>query len=356
MTHQIRPPIKVKTLLSACRRVLSGYSPLLSIEITRECPLSCPGCYAYGGNHLGAGITLRQLADLRGDALVEGVLSLIRKHRPMHVSFVGGEPVIRHKELSRILPTLSSWGVYSLVVTSAVIPFPEEWNSIARARVAVSVDGLQPEHDARRAPATYQRILQNIRGRKVDISWVITNPMLSRTGYPDEYLTFWTARPEINRIWLSIYTPQKGEQSPEMLSAESRRQLLQELPVLKQRYPPLILPSRGIEPFATPPSDPAHCTFTRLSANYSADLKTIIEPCFFGGNPDCSQCGCAVSAGLHWFRQRDLAIGLKAGHLIDGSIAIGRAVRCLKRSAARTSSWWQSEKPWRRYRRGLKPG
>ncbi len=70
-------------------RILAGYSPILSIEITRECPLSCPGCYAYGSEHLGNGISLHDVRDLKGEALVEGVLRLIRKHKPLHVSIVG---------------------------------------------------------------------------------------------------------------------------------------------------------------------------------------------------------------------------------------------------------------------------
>jgi hypothetical protein len=73
----------------------------------------------------------------------------------------------------------------------------------------------------------------------------------------------------------------------------------------------------------TPPADPAHCTFARVSVNYSADLESRIEPCFFGGNPDCSRCGCAVSAGLHWLYERPLALGLRAGHLIDWSLQMG---------------------------------
>jgi MoaA/NifB/PqqE/SkfB family radical SAM enzyme len=161
-----RRPLTVGTRLRAHGRILQGHPPLLSIEITRECPLACPGCYAYGDNHLGGGVKLRQLRDLRGEALVEGVLEVVRKHRPVQVSFVGGEPLIRHPELSRILPALSVWGVYSLVVTSAVIPWPAHWNEVPRVRMAVSVDGLQPEHDARRTPATYDRILKNIEGRK----------------------------------------------------------------------------------------------------------------------------------------------------------------------------------------------
>src|SRR5262245_46187342 len=172
MTMSVRQPVNLARVLNAWGLLLRGYSPLLSIEITRECPLRCPGCYAYGDDHLGGGVTLRGLSDLRGDALVDGVLELVSRHRPMQVSIVGGEPRVRHKELSRGLPLLSCKGVLARVVTSAVIPFPASWNELPRVRVTVSIDGLQPEHDARRAPATYEKVLKNIAGRKVDISWV----------------------------------------------------------------------------------------------------------------------------------------------------------------------------------------
>src|SRR6202162_2355387 len=95
-----------RALARAGWRVLNGHVPMLSIEITRECPLSCPGCYAYGDSHLGGEKKLTELSDLRGDALVAGVLGLVKKHRPRHVSLVGGEPMIRHRELSQILPAL----------------------------------------------------------------------------------------------------------------------------------------------------------------------------------------------------------------------------------------------------------
>src|SRR5262245_16682036 len=177
------PGLKLTTILSAWSKILRGHTPIVSIEITRECPLHCPGCYAYGDSHLGGAVTLRELRDLRGDALVDGVLALVRKHRPIQVSFIGGEPLVRHRELDRILPLLSEQGIHSLVTTSLVIPFPASWNRVPGVRIAVSIDGLQPEHDQRRHPATYERILQNLQGLKADISWVITNPMLQREGY-----------------------------------------------------------------------------------------------------------------------------------------------------------------------------
>src|SRR5712672_3254820 len=109
------PSLTSTQVLAAWRRILTGKVPMLSIEITRECPLSCPGCYAYGETHLGGDVTLRDLSDLRGDDLVDGVLGLVQRHKPMHVSLVGGEPLVRHRELSRILPKLSEMGIFTLI-------------------------------------------------------------------------------------------------------------------------------------------------------------------------------------------------------------------------------------------------
>src|SRR6476661_3238682 len=185
---QLRPSLNPRDFAQAWWRILNGHVPMLSIEITRECPLSCPGCYAYGDSHLGGGKLLTDLHDFHGDALVNGVLDLVRKHQPMHVSLVGGEPLVRHRELSAILPALSAMTIFSLVVTSGVIPIPLEWMDLPRVRVTVSVDGLPQHHDVRRKPATYERILKNIDRRKINIHWVITRPMLERSGYLEEYV------------------------------------------------------------------------------------------------------------------------------------------------------------------------
>ena len=54
----------MKGVVRAWGKILVGYRPNLSIEITRECPLRCPGCYAYGDEHLGGSVTLRELRDV----------------------------------------------------------------------------------------------------------------------------------------------------------------------------------------------------------------------------------------------------------------------------------------------------
>jgi organic radical activating enzyme len=334
-----RPSLSPREILAAWGRILSGRVPMLSIEITRECPLACPGCYAYGDSHLGGGVTLSQLSDFRGKALVKGVVDLVRRHKPLHVSLVGGEPLVRHRELSEILPALSAMGVFSLVVTSGVIPVPLEWMNLPRVRVAVSVDGLPEHHDIRRKPATYERILKNLDGREVNIHWVITRPMLERPGYLEEYVSFWSGRPEANRIWVSVYTPQMGEESPEKLRRADREILARELPALAARYPKLLFNEGLARALLQPPATPSDCLFSKMSANYSADLRSRVEPCVFGGAPDCSQCGCAISSGLHWIRGAQVVGPLTVDHFIQGSINVGRLMNRFRPSAPDPPRW-----------------
>lgn len=328
-----------RSVLKAWGGILVGRPPILSIEITRECPLDCPGCYAYGDAHLGGAVTLRELSDLRGDVLVEGILDLVRRHKPLDVSLVGGEPLVRRKELSQLLPLLAERGVTAMVVTSGVIAIPKEWMRIPGVRVAVSVDGLPEHHDVRRKPATYERILRNIEGCRVDLSWVITQVMMERPGYLEEYLAFWSVRPEVNRIGMNIYTPQIGERSAEMLTPGARRELVRQIRGLKQRYPKFWMTDGVAKAFGDPPSSPDECTFSKLSVNYSADLETQVQPCVFGGNPDCSQCGCGVTALLHHVGSLKVAGPLRASHLMNSSIAIGRFINRLRPGSTKVNRW-----------------
>src|SRR5258707_13571626 len=99
-------------LVAAWGRILTGYTPALSLEITRECPLHCPGCYAYGDDHLGGEITLRQVRDFKGQELIDGVLNLVDRQRPLHLSLVGAEPPVGYRVLQTLLPILSKRGIH----------------------------------------------------------------------------------------------------------------------------------------------------------------------------------------------------------------------------------------------------
>jgi sulfatase maturation enzyme AslB (radical SAM superfamily) len=315
-------------------RILTGRYPSLSIEITRECPLRCPGCYAYEPEHLSADVgLLRTLADFKGQELVEGVLAIVREHRPLHLSIVGGEPLVRFRELSTLLPQLSELGVGVQLVTSAVRQIPPEWDAIKGLHLVVSVDGLQPDHDERRKPATYERILQNIASHRVTVHCTITRQQTERAGYFEEFLEFWSARPEVKKVWFSLFTPQVGATDDEIIPLDERPALLAHLSDLGSAFPKLVMPKQVTDGYLNPPESPADCIFARTTLSLTADLKSRITPCQFGGTPDCSQCGCIASAGLKAVGDYRLLGFVPLKSLFNASDAVGRTANRIFRGA-----------------------
>jgi sulfatase maturation enzyme AslB (radical SAM superfamily) len=210
------------------------------------------------------------------------------------------------------------------IVTSAFRAMSPTWANLDRLMVSVSIDGLQPEHDARRAPATYERILKNIAGQRVTVHCTITGQMMKRSGYLEEFLEFWTPRPEVKRVWFSLFTPQVGDRMPEILTREERAQAIADMTRLRKLYPKLDMPETVIQQFASPPHSPEECIFALTTQTLSADLKTTITPCQFGGKPDCASCGCMASMGLASLGAYKLGGIVSLGTIFQASHKIGR--------------------------------
>lgn len=316
--------MQTSEVIKAWGKILKGERPSLSIEITRECPLRCPGCYAYEDTHLGGGVTLRELNDRKGQALVDGVLEVVDRLKPLHLSIVGGDPLVRYRELETLVPLLLKRGTHVQIVTSAFRPFAAEWAALPRLNVVVSIDGLQPEHDVRRKPATYERILKNIKDQRVTIHCTITGQMMKRPGYLREFLEFWSPQPEITRVWFSVFTPQVGDDLPEILTPQERSNVITDLLQLRRRFPKLDMPEELIQQFAKPPHSPKDCVFALTTQTVSADLKTQITPCQFGGTPDCASCGCIASMGLAAVAAHKLGGVVPVGAIFKASVKIGQ--------------------------------
>ena len=317
--------MKTSEVIRAWGKILKGEQPSLSIEITRECPLRCPGCYAYDDAHLGGGATLRSLRDRKGQELIDGVLELADRLRPLHLSIVGGDPLVRYRELQALVPQLLDRGIFVQVVTSAFRPLPANWARLPNLNVVVSIDGLQPEHDIRRAPATYDRIIKNIAGQNVTIHCTVTGPMMKRPDYLKQFLEFWTPRDEIRKVWFSLFTPQIGDQLAEMLRPAERERAIVDMMALRKQFPKLDMPEGLIRQFATPPPNPKECVFALTTQTLSADLKTKVVPCQYGGNPDCSSCGCIASMALAAVAAHKLGGVIPIGMIFKASIKVGRA-------------------------------
>jgi organic radical activating enzyme len=270
---------------------------------------------------------MRSLSEWQGNELVEKVQALVQRFRPLHVSIVGGEPLVRYKEVTRIISHLANLGIETQVVTSAVRPIPLEWSYFSNLHLVVSVDGLQGEHDARRAPATYDRILANIDSHVVIVHCTIIPEFLTEPDYLEKFVRTWSLRKNVRKIWFSLFTPQQGEFTSERLSVECRTKAIDKIVSLQGRYPKLYAPDIMTYGYRHPPKSPSECIFAQVTKCVAADLTTPIVPCQIGGKPECLECGCVASAGLASIGQFRLAGLLKVSDVFAVSIKLGERWR-----------------------------
>jgi hypothetical protein len=121
-----------------------------------------------------------------------------------------------------------------------------------------------------------------------------------------------------------LFTPQIGETSYEIIPRHVRPLIVQELQELRKSYPKLAMPESVINAYLDPPANPRECTFARTTKTVTADLKSLVTPCQFGGTPDCTQCGCIASAGLAAVdRLRIPWVGIPVGSIYKASLAVG---------------------------------
>ena len=198
----------------------------------------------------------------------------------------------------------------------------------------MSIDGLQPEHDVRRTPATYDRILKHIVGHQITVHCTVTRQQVQRDGYLEEFIRFWSANENVRTIWVSLYTPQIGEVSDEQLRPADRARVVADLMHLRGVFPKLQMPEGLIKVYADPPANPDECVFALTTTCVSADFKRPISPCQFGGNPDCANCGCIASAGLGAIARHRLPGGLRVGAIFENSLRLGRKVQQLRARAS----------------------
>ena len=162
----------------------------------------------------------------------------------------------------------------------------------------------------------------------------VTRQQVCRDGYLEEFIRFWSENKNVRSIWVSLYTPQIGEVSEEQLRPEDRARVVGDLMHLRRVFPKLQMPEGMIKVYQDPPENPRDCVFALTTTCVSADFKRPISPCQFGGNPDCSQCGCIASAGLGAIARHRLPGGLRVGAIFENSLRVGRKVRELRHRAS----------------------
>src|SRR5262249_41890912 len=102
------------------------------------------------------------------------------------------------------------------------------------------------------------------------------------------------------------------------------------------QFPKVDMPDTVLKGFLEPPASPQNCVFSQVTHCLSADLNTRIEPCQFGGQPVCSECGCIASAALVSVANHRLAGLVRIGNVFDLSRRFGQQVNNMvsRRSSA----------------------
>ena len=94
------------------------------------------------------------------------------------------------------------------------------------------------------------------------------------------------------------------------------------------------MPEGLVRKYAAPPQSPDECIFAQTTSCVSADFEHRITPCQFGGNPDCSQCGCIASAALAAVGSHRLPGGVRVGAIFEASLKVGRVMRGRREAVA----------------------
>ena len=123
-----------------------------------------------------------------------------------------------------------------------------------------------------------------------------------------------------------------------MLQQHERLQAIADMMALRKQFPKLDMPEGMIRQFATPPHCPKDCIFALTTHTLSADLRTKIVPCQFGGNPDCASCGCVASMGLAAVAADKLGGIIPVRAIFKASVRIGRIRQARSEQTAKLSS------------------
>ena len=85
-----------------------------------------------------------------------------------------------------------------------------------------------------------------------------------------------------------------------------------------------------VQGYLKPPQNPDECIFAKTTACLSSDLKRKITPCQYGGDPDCTQCGCMASVGLGAVGDYKLGGVLPLRTIFNASFKVGGVMRGLR--------------------------
>lgn len=134
-------------------------------SITEKCNFNCYHCWAKSRS---SNVKRQFSQNELNLSEIKKIIDKLATNQVMHVSFSGGEPLIR-KDLISILKYLKEYGIFFSILTNGSLLNSSRIRKISEIfdnrtdEFRISIDGMEDEHNSQRRNLSFQHIINNIK-------------------------------------------------------------------------------------------------------------------------------------------------------------------------------------------------
>ncbi len=272
----------------------------LAVDVTNMCNLHCKHCFWVRDKHL-------YPTETRD--VMETVRTLLKKFPTItNILWYGGEPLLNNTTRNILVEGFKLLKRNNVVITNGTIPLPNyKENGV---KYGISIDGTEELHDEMRGKNVYKKIKKNVseglaKGIDISINYCINAKNIS--CIPD-FLEEWN-NTGINKIYFTMYVPEKNDTSGLELSAEQMEESSRLLTEMKNKYPIIGNSYKMIE-LLHPKYSKDMAAKCFMNVNLSTEKKsvttlhlsydgTIKVPCTYGTDETCEKCRSITHVALY---------------------------------------------------------
>jgi MoaA/NifB/PqqE/SkfB family radical SAM enzyme len=274
-----------------------GRYPAAMVNVTNRCNLACQHCFVFRDGNPNAEPPSPR-GEMPDEAVLETLGALRDRHGIASMLWMGGEPLLRHRLLTR--------GVHlfprSTVTTNGTVPLVDLGPDVL---YVVSLDGPEDLNDAIRGEGTYRRVLRNLQrlpadfATPVQVQCVVTR----RNEHRLEELVQALRGTRVGWMTFSFYVPRASDPGVDAWADNAERaRAVREVMRLKARYGGFIRnAARSLELMLPPECDriTAACPSRDTVLPLWMERDRFVTPfCCYGNDVDCARCGAWVVFSL----------------------------------------------------------
>lgn len=272
------------------------------VNVTNACNLRCRHCFVFRQDNP------NQPRDRMDDRTMLRELRVLRdRHGIRSMLFMGGEPMIRWRLVSRALELFE----FSSIVTNGTYGIPCAPGTL----VTVSLDGPEALNDSIRGEGVFQRVKHALYARKRDDGTIVMLQMAvtkENARGIEEFVEEVAAWP-IDGVAFTFYVPRENDTGPLVWrDLRERDEVVQRIIDLKGKYPGFVKANPGA--LLRMMSDIAlestgergeRCLLRNTLPLYVGDGGEFERTfCCYGNDVDCTRCGAYAVFNAAYHREK----------------------------------------------------